>query len=128
MEMVLKIAALCFAVSLLAALQKRSNPEMGLLLAAGTLLVTAAMLVGAAGELRYLGETFTALCGLSPEVFIPLLKTVGIAIITRIGTAFCRDAGQAALAAMLDIAGAVCALVVAVPLLCAVIELLEGWM
>ena len=52
------------------------------------------------------------------------LKTVGIAIVTKIGSDLCRDAGESALAAALEFAGTVCALLTALPLLRAVLELI----
>ena len=42
----------------------------------------------------------------------------------KVGGGLCRDAGESALAAALEFAGAVCALLTALPLLRAVLELI----
>ena len=62
--------------------------------------------------------------GLSRELFIPLYKTVGIALVVKIGGNLCRDAGESALSSVVETAGAVCALLAALPLLRAVLALL----
>ena len=68
------------------------------------------------GCLRMLGQR----SGLPEELFVPLYKTVGIAWVVKAGGNLCRDAGESALAAVLEMAGSVCALVVALPLVQAV--------
>lgn len=62
--------------------------------------------------------------GLSSDLLVPLYKTVGISLVVRVGGSLCRDAGESALAAVLETAGAVCALLVSLPLLRAVLNLL----
>ncbi|WP_312614217.1 SpoIIIAC/SpoIIIAD family protein, partial [Oscillibacter sp.] len=59
----------------------------------------------------------TARTGVSNELFVPLYKTVGIALVVKIGSGLCKDAGAAALSSAVEIAGAVCALLAALPLL-----------
>ena len=52
------------------------------------------------------------------------LLAAGIALVVKVGGNLCRDAGESALAAAIETAGAVCALLVALPLLRAVLDLL----
>ena len=49
---------------------------------------------------------------------------MGIALVVKVGSGLCRDAGESALASVVETAGAVCALLVALPLLRAVLSLL----
>ncbi len=127
MEAVVKIAGLCLAASIVASLLRRSSPELGLLLAAAAALLGGTLLLDAAAELSALGDELTALTGLAPALFAPLWKVTAIALVSRIGAALCADAGQSALARVMDAAGAVCALGCAVPLLRAVVELISEW-
>ena len=87
----------------------------------------AAVLLSLAGSLErlmdFLGELVEE-SGLSRELFIPLYKTVGIALVVKLGGGLCRDAGESALASVVETAGAVCALIAALPLLRAVLSLL----
>ena len=64
--------------------------------------------------------------GLSSDLLQPLLKTVGIALVSRTGAELCRDADQKAMASVVEAAGAFSAVVVSIPLLGAVWELLRG--
>lgn len=128
METVVKIAGLCLTASVLASLFRRDVPELGLLLAASAAVVGAALLLNTAVETLTWGSELAELTGLPPALFLPLVKTVAIALVSRIGSALCTDAGQGALARVLEAAGAFCALCCAVPLLHAVTELLEVWL
>lgn len=124
MELSIQAAALCVIAALLALVVRRGSPEFALLL---TLGATAAVLLSLAGSLGDLTDFLGRLVeesGLSQELFIPLYKTVGIAMVVKLGGGLCRDAGESALASVVETAGAVCALLAALPLLRAVLALL----
>ena len=54
-----------------------------------------------------------------------MLKTVAIALVTRIGTSLCKDAESDTAAALLEIGGTCCAFLAALPLMEMVLEMLE---
>ena len=64
--------------------------------------------------------------GLSAQVVEPVMKTAGIAIVTRLAADFCRDAKEGGLASAVELAGTALALVTVLPLMSAVIEVLTG--
>ncbi len=97
---------------------------MVLSLAAGMALL--ALALGALEGVRDLMDTLTETAGLSPAVLAPVIKTVGIAILTRVTAEVCRDAGEGGIAAFTETAGAATALFVAAPLLRAVLETVTG--
>jgi len=124
MEQVSQITALCVVGALLALVVKKGSPEQAMLL---TVAAAVAVLLMLAGPLESLMEFLTELteeAGLSGELFVPLYKTIGIALVVKVGGELCRDAGESALAAVVETAGAVCALLVALPLLRAVLSML----
>lgn len=124
MEQVFQVTALCLVGALLAVVVRRGSPELALLL---TLAAAAAVLLALAEPVRELMTFLTELgerSGVSKELFVPLYKTVGIALVVKVGGELCRDAGESALAAVVETAGAVCALLAALPLLRAVLSLL----
>jgi len=128
MELSIQAAALCVTAALLALVVRRGNPESALLL---TLGAAAAVLLSLAGSLTALMDFLNRLVeesGLSRELFIPLYKTIGIALVVKLGGSLCRDAGESALSSVVETAGAVCALVAALPLLRAVLGLLQELM
>ena len=128
METVIQIAGLCLAAAVIAALLRAHTPELGLLLTAGVALTGGAILLESMSGIAALGKELAGLTGLAPEFFLPLLKVVAVALVSRIGAALCADAGQSALARILDAAGSVCALGCAAPLLEEVVRLLRRWL
>ena len=128
MEVLLKTAVLCLLAAVVAALLRRSEGELALLFTLAVAVCVLALLAAAAGELTVLAGELISLTGLAPAVFVPLGKVLVIALTVRIGGAFCRDASQEALCAVLETSGAVCALLAAAPLLRAVVGLVEGFL
>ena len=125
METAYKVAAVCLTAAVLSAVLKKSSPHMALLL----------VLAATVGAILWLGDILDDLTaflrrmalytGLAPEVFVPLIKTAGIALLSRVGTGLCRDAGEESLAVVLEIAAVFSAIWVSLPLLEAVWEMLQ---
>jgi len=126
MEVVGKMAALAVAAALCALVVRQSAREVGLVLslAAGAIILTQAL--GAVEAIRALMEELGEKAGLSPAVLDPVLKTVGIAVLTRAAAEVCRDAKESGIAAFVETAGAVMALYVALPLMRAVLDTVGG--
>ena len=126
METVIRLSALCLTGALLAVLLKRTNPDMALLLA---LAVCGAVLLLLAEPLQEIRDFFTQLSdwgGLPVELFAPRVKTVGIALVSRTGSDLCRDAGEGAMASLVETAGAVTAILVSLPLFQAAWDVLRS--
>lgn len=120
----MQTAALCVTGALIALVVKRGSPEQGLLL---TLAAAATVLLALAEPIReilLLLEKVAAGSGLSQELFAPVYKTAGIALVVKVGAGLCKDAGETALAGVVETAGTVCAVLVALPLLRGVLRLL----
>ena len=105
METVVQIAAVCLAAAILGAVLRQHSPETA--------------------EVLDMLEELAAAGGLPEGLFTPLVKTLGIALVSRLGGEICRDAGQGAMAAVLDTAGAFGAVLVSLPLVRAAWELLR---
>ncbi|WP_293284587.1 SpoIIIAC/SpoIIIAD family protein [Oscillibacter sp.] len=118
------MTGLCVVGALLALVLKKGSPELALLLALAAVAAVLLFLMGALGELMEFLREIGAASGLSEDLFIPLYKTVGIALVVKAGGSLCRDAGESALASAVETAGTVCALLVSLPLLRAVLALL----
>lgn len=125
MELVIQAAGVCVVGALLGLTLRRGSPEVTLLLTLTTAVVVLLALAEPLRELLTLLDRLTERSGVSRGLFLPLYKTVGIAMVVKIGGGLCRDAGESALASVLELAGTVCALLTALPLLKAVLELLE---
>lgn len=124
METAVQAAGLCVIGAVLALVVRRGSPETALLLALAATAAVIALVVPALGELWAFLRQLEAYSGVSAELFAPLYKTAAIALVVRAGGGLCRDAGESALAAVLETAGTVCALLAALPLMRAVLDLL----
>ena len=124
METAVQAAGLCVIGAVLALVVRRGSPETALLLALAATAAVIALVVPALGELWAFLRQLEAYSGVSTELFAPLYKTAAIALVVRAGGGLCRDAGESALAAVLETAGTVCALLAALPRMRAVLDLL----
>ncbi len=123
---ILKLAAIAIVAAICAVVVKKNVQELGLVLAlaAGVLILSQSL--GAIESIRDLLETLAETAGLAPAVLAPVIKTVGIAIITNVSAEVCRDAKEGGIAAFLETAGAACALLVALPLMRSVLDMVVG--
>ena len=56
----------------------------------------------------------------------PVIKTAGIAIVTRLAADFCKDAKEGGLASAVELAGTALSLAAVLPLMGAVLDVLSG--
>ena len=124
METATQVAVLAAVGAVCAATIKKQTPDMALALTicAVTLILTVAMTTFR--PIRELMDTLAERAGLSAAVLSPVIKTVGVAILTRVSAELCRDAGEGGLASAVEIAGGACALLVCLPLFEAVLGLI----
>jgi len=123
---IFKLSALAVVAALCALTLRGKVPELAvvLALAAGVLLLGQA--VDAMAAVRGLTDSLAHTAGLSPNVWQPVWKTVGIGVMTRLSSAVCKDAGEGGVAAFLETAGAALALLTALPLIETVFDTLSA--
>ena len=126
MEDMLRVAALGVAAALCAVVVKRNVQELGIVLALAAGAVILAFAFGAIDSIRTLLDRLRDLAGLAPSVLKPVIKTVGIAILTKIAAEVCKDAKEGGIASFVELAGASLALFTALPLLEAVLDAVIG--
>ncbi|MBO4854618.1 MAG: stage III sporulation protein AD [Oscillospiraceae bacterium] len=126
MEEIIRVSAVCVIGGVMAVFLKKTAPEAGVLLALAVCVAVMLALIRPVGEILDLIHQMAAWSGVESEIFEPLLKTVGIALLCRVSTELCRDAGQNAMASLVETGGAFGAILVALPLFRAVWELLES--
>ena len=113
-------------LALLAVLLKRTNPDMALQQALAISGAELDMLAAPLGEIRDIVTQLSDWGGLPTELFAPLVKTVGIALVSRTGSDLCKDAGEGAMASLVETAGAVTAILVSLPLFQAAWDMLRS--
>lgn len=123
---IFSLIGVALTAAVLALTIKQASPVFALLtaLAAGLCLMWAA--IDAASGLVTAFHSLAAASGIASEIYLPVLKAVGIAAAVRIAGAICKDAGQSALAVKLEMVGAVAAIAVCLPLFEQVLNIVTG--
>ena len=124
MSEVVKVAAAAVAAALCAVVVRRQSPEIALALGIGACAVVVLYCSGALTAVVELADKLAQTGGLSPQVVEPVMKTAGIAIVTRLAADFCKDAQEGGLASSVELAGTALALAAALPLVSAVLDVL----
>lgn len=124
MEVVLKVAALGILAALLTTVLKKQSPETALLLSLAACVLIALLLMDTLEPLLRFFEKLRKQTGISGDLLAPMAKSVGIGLLTQIGSTVCADAGQGAIARLIELCGGVLAISVALPLFEAVLELI----
>lgn len=124
MGVIEQVAAVAVTGAICAVVIKKQTPDMALVvtLCAVALILGTAMAV--LEPVRELMDTLGERSGLSAAVLAPVVKTVGIALLTKVCAELCRDANENGIAAAAEIAGGACALLVCLPLFQAVLDLI----
>lgn len=123
---IFRLAALGIAAALCALVLRRREPAIAtlLILGAGLLLLREAS--AALASIRGFADSLSRTAGLESAIWKPVWQTVGIGLVTRLSSAVCKDAGEGGIAAFLETAGATLALLAALPLAQALLDILAG--
>lgn len=128
MQTAVQIGGLCVIGAVLTQLVRRQKPELALCLAIAACAAALGLAAGAMEPVVAFFRRLQSLAGLEEALFAPLLKTLAIGVLTQISSAFCRDAGEQALARIAELGGTALALCAALPLAQAVLETAEQLM
>ena len=124
MEVLLKVAALGIVAALLVTVLKKQSPETALLLSVAACVLIALLLVDTLKPLLRFFEKLHKQTGLSEGLLAPMAKSVGIGLLTQISSSVCADAGQGAIARLIELCGGILALSVSLPLFENVLDLI----
>ena len=124
MEAMAKLTAVGVTAVVLSAVLRKNTPELALLLvlAAGVWMLV--LVADGLGAVVALMEELAEQAGLSEVLLEPVVKTVALSILTRLTAEICRSAGEGGVAAFVETAGTVLALLAALPLVRAVAQLM----
>ncbi len=125
MTVLVQAAALGLAGALVALLLKKNAPELALALSLAICVMTAGLAAELFAQLRDVIDLAGEQTGLSPAIVSPVIKCVGIGVVTRLAADLCKDAGQSAVASAVELCGAGCAIVTALPLIRSLLQMIS---
>jgi len=123
MEMI-QIVAFGLIATVLAVVIRGQRPEMAMALSVAAGVVIFLMVLGRIGSVLDIIRDLSDRAGVSAIYLGTILKIVGIAYIAEFGSQICRDAGEGALAVKVEFAAKVLIMVLAVPILVALLQAL----
>lgn len=126
MELLIKASAAALIACVCVLLIKKSNPEIAYVLGVCSAVLMCVAAFSMFGEIIRLMHSVIRHSGLSPTVFLPIIKCVGIGMTVAVVSGFCKDAGQNALCAAVEYLGAAAAVFTALPLIETLLETMEG--
>lgn len=118
------VVAAAVAISAFLAFLRREMAPIGAQVALAFVLVA---LLSLLEPTRRLLDAFWELsreAGVRPLYVSVVLKAIGIAYVTSIGASLCRDAGEDAVGAVVELAGKVSILILALPVVAAILDAL----
>ena len=128
MEFLVRGAILAIITAVIGLMIKKNNPEMALLLTASAAIVILYFALNMmSGVIEFIGDLASE-SGISPALLSPVIKCVGIAIVGRLASDVCVDAGQSSTATAVELVAALAAIYVSIPLMRTVMQMLQSFM
>ncbi len=124
MATITQAVALAVIGAVCATVIKKQTPDMALVLTLCAVVLVLSLAIQVIAPVRALLDTLADRAGLSAAVLGPVIRTVGVALLTRVTAELCRDAGERGSASAGEVAGGACALVICLPLFEAVVQLI----
>ena len=121
---IFQIIGLALVATILAGIVKVGQKDVGVLLTLTAGFIIFFMMLGPIGSVFQVLKELAAQANVSMAYLGTILKIVGIAYIADFGAQICRDAGEGALAAKVEFAAKILVLVLAVPIIVAVMQAL----
>ncbi|MBO4420154.1 MAG: stage III sporulation AC/AD family protein [Oscillospiraceae bacterium] len=125
METSFRLSAVVLTAALLTLVLKKQNPELSLVLTLCACALCAGLLLSYLEPVLSLASSLASRAELEDRLTAPLWKCLGLGLLTELTSAVCADAGQSALAKLAELGGGLLCLVVSLPLVQAVLALIE---
>ena len=119
---IFKLIGIGITGAIAAVLLKSYRPELGLCMALITGAVILTKVIGILDNVLFSIERLVEASGLDKRYYGAIIKITGIAYITEIAGELCRDAGQAAIGAKLELAGKLFILMFSIPIITGFLE------
>ena len=126
MDVFLRIAAVCLTAALFSAVLKKDSPATALLLSAAAGAAALYISHGTISEIVSFMTELSESSGIAAPVLSAVLKTVGIAILARLASDICTDAGMKSAASATETAASAAALYISIPLVKTLLQMIKN--
>lgn len=118
----MQVVGLGLVVAVLAVILRGNRPEMAVMLGIAAGIIIFMAMIGRINSVLEVIKDLSARANLSMVYLGTILKIVGIAYVADFGAQICRDAGEGAVASKIEFAAKIIVLVMAVPIVVAVLN------
>lgn len=115
------ITGLAIVLVVLQSQLRSSHQPWAILLSTAFIVVSVIMLIPQLAQIISLFHDLSGTAGVDYQYLGPVLKTIAVAYVTSFGAEICRDADENAMAAVVELAGKTVILLVAIPVVQAVL-------
>ncbi|MFC0188312.1 stage III sporulation protein AD [Fictibacillus aquaticus] len=119
---IIQIVGFGFIATFLAIVLKEQKANFAFILTLAAGIIIFIFLIDRIGQILSMLQKLADNAGLNMVYVGTIMKIIGIAYIAEFGAHIIRDAGQAAIAAKVELAGKVLILVMAIPIMTVIIE------
>lgn len=119
---VLQIVAIGLIAAVLIIVVKSHRPELAVLLSTAAGIILFLIVLGKIGSIIEIIKDLAFKAGINMVFLDTILKIIGIAYIAEFGAQICRDTGEGAVASKIEFAAKVLIMVLAVPIIVAVLQ------
>ena len=123
---ILKIIGLALITTISVIILKQQKPEIAVIVGVAGSVLIFFYLVDMISNVFGLFETVVSKTNIDSELFIVLIKIVGIVYITEFSANICSDSGNSAIASKIILAGKLTIFLLSVPIIISLIELIVG--
>lgn len=125
---ILQIVGLGLIASILIVILKQERPEIALQVSIVVGVVIFILMVGRITSVITVIEDMARQSNIDSVYLATILKIIGIAYISEFGAQVCRDAGASAIASKIEFAGKIIIIILAVPIIVALLEIILSLM
>lgn len=119
---IIQVVGLGLVAVVLAVVLRHNKPEMAVFLSIAVGIIIFVLMLGKIGSVLDVLKDLSSRANLSMVYLGTILKIVGIAYIADFGAQICRDSGEGAVASKIEFAAKILILVLAVPIVVAVLN------
>lgn len=117
-----QIVGLALVVTVIGVVLRQIRPEISIQLTILAAIMIFLVILGKVKVIIELLQNLADQANISSYYLLIVLKIVGIAYLAEFGAQICRDAGEGALATKVEMAAKVSVLVLAIPIIAAILE------
>ena len=117
MEVVIKVSALAVFGAIIIVSLRRTVPELSVTASVALLAVLVLGAAGALGRVVTLIYDLAAWASIDDKLVEPIVKTLGISIVSRLAADMCRESGVQSAASYVELVGGAVAVSFAIPLM-----------